>query len=127
MDLYVVKEFLSPFSFCMMAFTSIWLIFDFTDNGPAFSGLPFSRLAEFYVVQFPYVILFVLPIVILLSLLFALSTQSSQASLGDDPFATASCMIALRVGIKEKSFSTQPSPIEGEGVSRLFTGSSYLT
>ncbi|MDF1816579.1 MAG: LptF/LptG family permease, partial [Verrucomicrobiales bacterium] len=76
MDQYVVKAFLSPFTFCMGAFTSIWLIFDFTDNGPAFSGLPFSRLAEFYIVQFPYVVLFVLPIVILLSLLFSLSTLS---------------------------------------------------
>ncbi|MDF1752687.1 MAG: LptF/LptG family permease [Verrucomicrobiales bacterium] len=81
MDQYVVKAFLSPFTFCMMAFTSIWLIFDFTDNGPAFSGLPFSRLAEFYIVQFPYVILFVLPIVILLSLLFALSTMSKSNEL----------------------------------------------
>ena len=81
MDRYVVKAFLSPFFFCMLAFTSIWLIFDFTDNGPAFTGLPLSRLAQFYLVQFPYVILFVLPIVILLSLLFALSKMSKSNEL----------------------------------------------
>ncbi len=81
LDQYVVKSFLSPFVFCIAAFTSIWLIFDFTDNGPAFSGLPPSWLIRFYVVQFPYVILFVLPIVILLSLLFALSRMSKSNEL----------------------------------------------
>ena len=81
MDQYVVKAFMGPFFFCMMAFTSIWLIFDFTDNGSVFSGLPFSRLLQFYVVQFPFVILFVLPIVILLSLLFALSKMSKSNEL----------------------------------------------
>lgn len=81
MDQYVVKGFLTPFIFCLLAFTSIWLIFDFTDNGPAFSGLPPTRLVEFYLVQIPFLILFVLPIVILLSLLYALSKMSKSNEL----------------------------------------------
>lgn len=81
MDQYVVKAFLSPFLFCMFAFVAIWAIFDYTDNGPAFSGLPISRVMAFYVVQVPFVVLFVMPIVILLSSLFALSNMSKSNEL----------------------------------------------
>ncbi|MEM9282909.1 MAG: LptF/LptG family permease [Verrucomicrobiota bacterium] len=76
MDRYVVHSFLSPFFFCLFSFMAVWMIADLTDNAPAFTGLPLSRLMIFYVVQFPYVILFVMPIVILLSALFSLSKMS---------------------------------------------------
>lgn len=81
MDQYVVKNFLSPFLFCMFAFVAIWVIFDFTDNGPAFTGLPVERVLSFYVVQVPFVVLFVMPIVLLLSSLFALSNMSKSNEL----------------------------------------------
>ena len=76
MDRYVVHSFLSPFSFCLFSFISVWVIADLTDNAPAFSGLPASRMLTFYVVQVPYVVLFVMPIVVLLSALFSLSKMS---------------------------------------------------
>ncbi|MEO0415845.1 MAG: LptF/LptG family permease, partial [Verrucomicrobiota bacterium] len=44
-------------------------------------GLPISRLIEFYLVQIPFLILFVLPIVILLSLLFGISKMSKANEL----------------------------------------------
>ncbi|MDF1850358.1 MAG: LptF/LptG family permease [Verrucomicrobiales bacterium] len=81
MDRYVVHSFLSPFAFCLFSFIGVWLIADFTDNGPAFTGLPFSRMVEFYIVQVPYVILFVLPIAVLLSGLSALSKLSKSNEL----------------------------------------------
>ncbi len=81
MDRYVVHSFLSPFAFCLFSFIGVWLIADFTDNGPAFTGLPFSRMVEFYIVQIPYVILFVLPIAVLLSGLSALSNLSKSNEL----------------------------------------------
>jgi len=76
MDRYVIHSFLSPFSFCLFSFISIWGIADLTDNAPAFSGLPASRMLTFYVVQVPYVVLFVMPIVVLLSALSSLSKMS---------------------------------------------------
>lgn len=78
MDRYVVHSFLSPFSFCLFSFISIWVIADLTDNAPAFSGLPASRMLTFYVVQVPYVVLFVMPIAVLLSALFSLSKMSKS-------------------------------------------------
>jgi len=81
MDRYVVHSFLSPFSFCLFSFIGIWLIADFTDNGAAFAGLPLSRVTTFYVVQVPFVILFVMPIVVLLSALFALNKLSRSNEL----------------------------------------------
>lgn len=81
MDRYVVHSFLSPFAFSLFSFFGVWLIADFTDNGPAFTGLPFSRMVEFYIVQIPYVILFVLPIAVLLSGLSALSKLSKSNEL----------------------------------------------
>ncbi len=76
MDRYVVHSFLSPFSFCLFSFIAIWVIADLTDNAAAFAGLPISRMLTFYVVQVPFVILFVMPIVTLLSALFSLSKMS---------------------------------------------------
>lgn len=81
MDRYVVHSFLSPFFFCLFSFIAIWVIADFTDNGSAFTGLPISIMITFYRVQVPSVILFVMPIVVLLSGLFALSKMSRSNEL----------------------------------------------
>ncbi len=81
MDRYTVHSFLSPFSFCLFSFIAIWVIADFTNNGTTFAGLPLSDVLNFYVVQVPWVILFVMPIVMLLSGLFALSKMSKSNEL----------------------------------------------
>jgi lipopolysaccharide export system permease protein len=81
MDRYVVHNFLSPFSFCLFSFMAIWVIADFTDNGGSFSGLTFGEILTFYVVQIPFVILFVMPIAVLLSGLFAMSKMSKSNEL----------------------------------------------
>ena len=81
MDRYVVHSFLSPFSLCLFSFMAIWVIADITDNGPAFGGMTAGGILQFYVVQIPFVILFVMPIAVLLSGLSALSKLSKSNEL----------------------------------------------
>lgn len=81
MDRYVINSFLAPFSFCLFSFISIWLIADLTDSGPAFTGLPPDRIMTFYVVQIPFMILFVMPIAVLFSGLYALGNLSKSNEL----------------------------------------------
>ncbi|HRQ89253.1 MAG TPA: LptF/LptG family permease [Bacteroidia bacterium] len=78
MDRYVVNSFLSPFFFCIVSFMAIWMLADLTDHGDAFVGSPLDRIVVFYVVQMPFVVLFVLPIAVLLSGLFALGKMSKS-------------------------------------------------
>lgn len=83
MDQYVVRTFLVPFSFTLIGFVAIWLIFDLTDNGPDFvdEKVSIGTIFEFYFIQLPQVILFVLPVTLLLSLLYALSRMSASNEL----------------------------------------------
>lgn len=83
MDQYVVRAFLVPFSFTLIGFVAIWLIFDLTDNGPDFveAKANLSTIVKFYFIQLPQVILFVLPVTLLLSLLYSLSRMSASNEL----------------------------------------------
>jgi len=81
MDRYTIHSFLSPFSFCLFSFIAIWAIADFTDKGRAFTGMALTDVMNLYVVQVPWVILFVMPIAMMLSGLFALSKMSKSNEL----------------------------------------------
>jgi lipopolysaccharide export LptBFGC system permease protein LptF len=81
MDRYTIHSFLSPFAFCMFSMIAIWVIADITDNGDLFAGAAITKVLWFYVVQIPYVILFVMPIVVLLAGLFSLSNMSKSNEL----------------------------------------------
>lgn len=98
MDQYVVHNFLLPFVFTLIGFVAIWLIFDLTDNGPDFvaakAGL--GTIVEFYFIQLPQVILFVLPVTLLLSLLYSLSRMSAANELISMLGAGRSMMRVLR-------------------------------
>ncbi len=76
MDRYVVHNFLHPFALCLFSFIAIWILHDLTDNGDLLAMLPLSQVVNFYLTQTPFVVLFVLPIAVLLSGLFALSRMS---------------------------------------------------
>lgn len=76
MDRYVVDNFLTPLAMCLFSFMAIWVLADFTDNGETLAGLSFGSILSFYVMQVPFVILFVMPIAVLLSGLFSLSKMS---------------------------------------------------
>ena len=78
LDQYVVRNFLTPFSFCLIGFVAIWLIADLTDNAPNLVGTDMGTVLKFYVIQLPFMILFVMPVTLLLSLLYSLSQMSKS-------------------------------------------------
>jgi len=98
LDQYVVRSFLVPFAFTLIGFVAIWLIFDLTDNGPDFveAKASFGTIVEFYFIQLPQVILFVLPVTLLLSLLYSLSRMSASNELISMLGAGRSMMMVLR-------------------------------
>lgn len=81
MDRYVVKSFLSPFLFCLFSFTAIWVIADMNDHSKYLAVMRDGQALQFYIVQIPFVILFVMPIVMLLAGLFSLTTLSKSNEL----------------------------------------------
>lgn len=81
LDQYVVRNFLTPFSFCLIGFIAIWLIADLTDNAPDLAGAGPGVVLRFYVIQLPFMVLFVMPVTLLLSLLYTLSRMSKSNEL----------------------------------------------
>jgi len=80
MDRYLVRQFTSIFLICFGALFSIWLLFDLNDNLTEFrssQNVPFTIL-KFYGYRSPAIILFLLPYVLLLSLLYCLGKLSSD-------------------------------------------------
>ncbi len=96
LDQYVVRNFLTPFSFCLIGFVAIWLIADLTNNGPDLVGADAGTVLKFYVIQLPFMILFVMPVTLLLSLLYALSRMSKSNEIISMLGAGRSTMRVLR-------------------------------
>ncbi|MBJ7325877.1 MAG: LptF/LptG family permease [Chthoniobacterales bacterium] len=80
LDRYLLKRVLQPFLYCVVGFVSIWLVFDLSENAPAFieNKAPLSLLVEFYVLRAPEIILMSLPVGFLLALLYALTQMSRR-------------------------------------------------
>ena len=80
LDRYLLIRVLQPFLYCVVGFVSIWLVFDLSENAPAFieNKAPLSLLVEFYLLRAPEIILMSLPIGFLLSLLYALTQMSRR-------------------------------------------------
>jgi len=80
LDRYLLTRVLQPFLYCLVGFVSIWLVFDLSENAPAFieNKAPLSLLVEFYLLRAPEIILMSLPIGFLLSLLYALTQMSRR-------------------------------------------------
>lgn len=80
LDRYLLMRVLQPFLYCIVGFVSIWLVFDLSENAPAFieNKAPLSLLAEFYLLRAPEIILMSLPIGLLLALLYALTQMSRR-------------------------------------------------
>ena len=64
--------------YCIAGFTSIWLIFDVSDNISSFidNHIGLALVARYYGTQIPQVFIILLPVSLLLSLLFALGRMS---------------------------------------------------
>ena len=96
LDQYVVRNFLTPFSFCLIGFVAIWLIADLTNNGPDLVGADTGTILKFYVIQLPFMVLFVMPVTLLLSLLYSLSRMSKSNEIISMLGAGRSMMRVLR-------------------------------
>ncbi len=81
MDRYIIRSFVGPFAFTLFAFMAIWVIGDQTENGAHLAVLPAGEILRFYVVQVPYIILFVMPVAVLMSGLSSLSKMSKSNEL----------------------------------------------
>ena len=81
MDRYVVQSVLSPFLFCLFSFTAIWVIANMNDNAKYLAQMHDGQAFQYYIVQIPFVVLFVMPIVMLLAGLFSLTTLSKSNEL----------------------------------------------
>lgn len=80
LDRYLLTRVLQPFLYCVVGFVSIWLVFDLSENAPAFieNKAPLLLVVEFYVLRAPEIILMSLPIGFLLALLYALTQMSRR-------------------------------------------------
>jgi lipopolysaccharide export system permease protein len=78
LDRYVVQNFVQVYFYCIAGFTSIWLIFDVSDNISSFidNHIPLLLVVRYYATQIPQVFIILLPVALLLSLLFALGRMS---------------------------------------------------
>jgi lipopolysaccharide export system permease protein len=78
LDRYVVRYFLQAYIYCIAGFTSIWFIFDVSDNISTFLDQRISRtlILEYYLTQVPQILVILLPVALLLALLFSLGRMS---------------------------------------------------
>lgn len=78
LDRYVIRNFLQAYLYCIAGFTSIWLIFDISDNISAFldERVGLHVAFKYYITQIPEVLIVLLPVSLLLALLFSLGRMS---------------------------------------------------
>src|SRR5499425_731619 len=78
LDRYVIRNFVQVYFYCIAGFTSIWLIFDVSDNISSFidNHIPLLLVARYYATQVPQVFIILLPVSLLLALLFTLGRMS---------------------------------------------------
>ena len=78
LDRHLIREFTLPFLFCLVAFYSIWLIFDLNDNLSDFrEHRPSLRdILTFYGIQIPHIFTNIVQAAVLIATVYALSKMS---------------------------------------------------
>ncbi len=78
LDRHLIREFTLPFIFCLVAFYSIWLIFDLNDNLSDFREHrpSFREILTFYGIQIPHIFTKVAQAAVLIATVYALSKMS---------------------------------------------------
>lgn len=82
LDRYLVRQFAVPFLFCVVAFFSIWLVFDLNDNLPDFregkreGHASFGQILGFYAFQIPHIFTKIAQAAVLIATVYALSKMS---------------------------------------------------
>jgi lipopolysaccharide export system permease protein len=79
-DRYLIKNFLVPFFYSLFGMLAIWLVYDLGEHANDFqeAHLGFQPIAQFYLVQFPFIIVNQLPLSVLLGLLYVLTRMSRR-------------------------------------------------
>jgi len=80
LDRYFLREFFKPFGVCLFAFLLLMLIHDLSDNITDFieAKTRFRQILHYYGILLPAWIVSVMPITLLLSLLYAVSSMSKH-------------------------------------------------
>jgi lipopolysaccharide export system permease protein len=78
LDRYIVRSFLSPFCLCFFGLLSLFIFFDFFDNGKDLLEARFGlrQIAMFYLVQVPKFLVEIIDISLLLGLLYSMGLLS---------------------------------------------------
>lgn len=82
-DRYLLREFLVPLGYCLLAFLLITVVYDLFDNLATFVkwGTPLDELVGYYVTILPMSVPVSLPISLLLALLYCLATFAKHGEL----------------------------------------------
>src|SRR5919109_5129742 len=83
LDRYLLRELLVPFAYCLTAFWIFWTVFDIFGELEDFQDakLGIGELAIYYAIKTPELLVVVLPMALLLSLLYALTTPARYQEL----------------------------------------------
>ncbi|MBI4027641.1 MAG: LptF/LptG family permease [Verrucomicrobia bacterium] len=83
LDRYFLKEFLKPFGACLLSFLLCMMVYDLYDNIHDFiqAATPLRHILNYYLILVPAWVVVIMPITLLLSLLYALSTMSKHGEL----------------------------------------------
>jgi lipopolysaccharide export system permease protein len=83
LDRYLLRELLVPFAYCLSAFWIFWTVFDIFGELEDFQDakLGIAELVFYYVIKTPELLVVVLPMALLLSLLYALTTHARHHEL----------------------------------------------
>lgn len=82
-DRYLLRTFLTPFLYCLLAFIMIFVIFDLFDKLNDFidGKTPIALIAKYYVVLIPSVLIQIVPVSLLLAVLYSLSSLTKNNEL----------------------------------------------
>ncbi|HBA82909.1 MAG TPA: hypothetical protein DCZ95_02330 [Verrucomicrobia bacterium] len=82
-DKYLLRTLGTPLTYCLIGFSMIFVIFDLFDNFSDFmeANTSFLDILKYYLFLFPAIISFIVPISLLLSVLYALSTLTRSNEL----------------------------------------------
>jgi lipopolysaccharide export system permease protein len=83
LDRYFLKQFVKPFGACLVSFLLCMLVHDLFDNINDFieAHTPLEKILTYYVILIPNWLVLIMPITLLLSLLYVLSSMSKNGEL----------------------------------------------
>lgn len=81
LDRYLLREFLAPLGYCLAGFLVCWAAFDFFSEMGKLQQLRAVEIVKLYALKTPGFVVFLLPVVLLVSLLYALTNHSRHFEL----------------------------------------------